>query len=108
VTVRLLGIYDATGSDNVTDSISSESPVNICVLDGSWIDWPNVPDVDADHRVIHETISPFVPAHDDQVCVSDETIDPPDADAQVIASRVVTDETLDVPADPGSPVCNWT
>ncbi len=53
------------------------------------------------------TTSPFVPAqfaHAGNVAVI--AFDPADAADQVIAGRVVTDDTFDVPFGPGSPVCN--
>jgi hypothetical protein len=70
---------------------------------------PNVPDVDADQNEISVSVSGDVPAQFDQAgAVPVDAIDPDDADAHVTAGRVVTDDTLDVPADPGAPVCSCT
>jgi hypothetical protein len=94
---------------SVIDMSASESPVSIVTGFVSCIEKPNVPDVDADQNEMSVMISPFVPAHVVQVgAVPVELIAPAAADAQETASRVVTDETLDVPADPGAPVCSCT
>jgi hypothetical protein len=67
------------------------------------------PALDASHTEMLVTISPFVPAQFDQDgSVAVMALDPADATDQVIAGRVVTDDTFDVPAAPGSPVCNCT
>jgi hypothetical protein len=87
----------------------SESPVCIVTLDESCMENPNVPDVDADQNEMSVSVSGDVPAQLDQAgAVPVEAIDPDDADAHVTAGRVVTLDTLDVPADPGAPVCSCT
>jgi hypothetical protein len=87
----------------------SESPVCMTTDDDSCMENPNVPDVDADQKEISVSVSGDVPAQFDQAgAVPVELIDPPDDAAHDTAGRVVTDETLDVPADPGAPVCSCT
>jgi hypothetical protein len=58
------------------------------------------------HTLMWVTTSPFVPAHDDHDGVLLLLIDPADAAENVTSGRVVTELALEVPADPGSPVCN--
>jgi hypothetical protein len=87
----------------------SESPVCMVTLDESCMENPNVPDVDADQKEISVSVSGDVPAQLVQAgAVPVDAIDPDDADAHVTPGRVVTDDTLDVPADPGAPVCSCT
>jgi hypothetical protein len=82
----------------------SVSPVAIVTLAVSCIDAPNVPDEDADHKVIQDTTSPFVPAQDGHAGSLLAETAALDGDPHVTDSRVVVLLVLDVPADPGSPV----
>jgi hypothetical protein len=87
----------------------SESPVCIVTDDESCMENPNVPAALADQNEMSVSVSGDVPAQFDQAgAVPVEAIDPADADAHDTAGRVVTDDTLDVPAAPGAPVCSWT
>jgi hypothetical protein len=65
---------------------------------------PNVPDEDADQKLMYVSVSGLVPAQDDHSGSLLIDTSPPETDPQVTDSRVVTDETFDVPAEPGSPV----
>jgi hypothetical protein len=65
------------------------------------------PDDEASQPLTAVCVSPFVPAqlaHLGRVPFA-LTLDP-DALAQVVAFLVVTDDTLDVPAAPGAPLCS--
>lgn len=91
----------------VTDDSDRLSPVFITTEALSVIAPPKVPDVLADHSEIAVTVSPFVPAHDVQLgSVPFADLLAPDALAHVTAFRVVVDDTFDVPAEPGAPVCS--
>ena len=73
----------------------------------SAIDRPNVPLLLADQNEMSVTTSPLLPAHDVHSGSLLAAISPADAEPHVTASRVVTLDTSDVPALPGSPVCSW-
>jgi hypothetical protein len=85
------------------------SPVCIVTDDDSCMENPNVPAALADQNEMSVSVSGDVPAQFDQAgAVPVDAIDPADADAHDTAGRVVTLDTLDVPAAPGAPVCSWT
>jgi hypothetical protein len=86
----------------------SESPVCMITDEASCIDNPNVPDVAADQNDMSVSVSGLVPPHDVHSGSSLALMLPADADPHVTASRVVVEETLLVPAEPGAPVCSWT
>jgi hypothetical protein len=87
----------------------SESPVCMTTLEESCMENPNVPELEADQKEISVSVSGDVPAQLVQAgAVPVEAIDPPDDAAHVTAGRVVTLDTLDVPAAPGAPVCSCT
>src|SRR5258708_823620 len=67
------------------------------------------PELDASQTEMLVTTSPLVPAQFDHAGnVAAMATAPAEAAAHVIAGRVVTDDTLLVPAAPGSPVCSCT
>src|SRR5260370_35402551 len=67
------------------------------------------PERDASQTEMLVTTSPLVPAQFDHAGnVAAIAFAPADAAAHVIPGRVVTDDTFDVPAAPGSPVCSCT
>jgi hypothetical protein len=72
------------------------------------MDMSNVPLVEAVQNEMSVSTSPFVPAQLVHAGVFDAEIDPADADPHVTDCRVVTLDTFDVPAEPGSPVCSCT
>jgi hypothetical protein len=87
----------------------SESPVCIVTELDRAMENPNVPDELADQNEMSVSVSGDVPAQADHAgAVPFVTTEPDDADAQVAAGRVVTDDTFAVPADPGAPVCSCT
>jgi hypothetical protein len=102
--------YAAIGVNVIDiDDKVAVSPVLIVFDKVSSTENRKFPADDASQTLMLVTISPFVPAqfdHAGKVVVI--AFDPADAADQVIAGRVVTDETFDVPAAPGSPVCNCT
>lgn len=86
----------------------SESPVFMTTLDDNCMLMPNVPDVLADQNEMSVSVSGLVPAHDVHCGVFDALTDPDAGEPHVTASRVVTDDWLEVPAVPGSPVWSAT
>jgi hypothetical protein len=94
-------VSDAAVSCNV-------APVGIVTDDPNVALNRKFPDVLASKNETPVTTSRFVPAHDDQAGTFDNDNTPLDAAENVAAGRVVTDETLFVPAAPGAPVCNCT
>jgi hypothetical protein len=77
--------------------------------DDSCMENPNVPEDDADQNEMSVSVSGDVPAQFVQAgAVPVDDCDPADAAAHDTAGRVVTLDTLDVPAAPGAPVCSWT
>jgi len=86
----------------------SVSPV-FTVLDAvSAMENRKLPALDASHSEMCVTTSPFVPAHVAHDGVLFCEITPPEAAANVIDGRVVTDDTDVVPAVPGFAVCSCT
>jgi hypothetical protein len=86
----------------------SESPVSMTTLAESCIDMLKVPPLEAVQNEMSVSTSPLVPAHELHPGWLLAETDPPEAEPQVTASRVVTDDTFAVPAVPGSPVCSCT
>ncbi len=82
----------------------SESPVFMVTDEDSWMLMLNVPAVTAFQNEMSVSTSPLVPAQDVHAGMLLELTLPPDGAFQVTFSRVVTDDTLPVPAVPGSPV----
>ena len=83
----------------------SWEPLMIAWLDDSAKLCRNVPALDAVHSDTCEIVSEETPVK----ALSEATvIDPPDGAFHVIALRVVTAATFDVPAAPGSPTCSCT
>jgi hypothetical protein len=83
------------------------SPVFIVTLLDNTIDMLNVPTDAAVQKLMSVSTSGLVPAqfvHAGWLLAL--TLAPDDA-FQVTAGRVVTDDTLAVPAAPGAPVCSW-
>jgi hypothetical protein len=67
-----------------------------------------LPAAAASQTEIAVTTSPLVPAHEVHDGDEDEFRTPVEAVVNVIAMRVVTDDTLPAPAAPGAPVCRRT
>ena len=101
---RLVG-QDAGVTVNVQEVRFSVSP-SLTVFDAvSDAVHRQLPAVEASQHEMSEIVS--VPAdHDDHDGVLDSEMTPDDAAPNVAACRVVSADAFDVPAAPGSPVCN--
>jgi len=93
---------------NVKDVRFSVSPVLIVFEAVKVAENRKFPALVASHAEICETTSPFVPAQLAQLGVFDMALDPADAADHDTVGLVVTDDAFAVPAEPGSPVCNFT
>jgi hypothetical protein len=96
--------YEAVGILTVIEVSVSESPVFMVTLDESCIDMLNVPVVAWVQNEMSVSVSGDVPAHDVHSGSLDAEMEPAEALPHVTASRVVTDDTAVVPAEPGSAV----
>jgi hypothetical protein len=101
--------YAASGATLIEpDDHVKVSPVVTVFATANASEVRNVPAALADHNEKWLIVSGEVPAHDaHDGNVAANAHDPADAAENVVAGRVVTDDTAVVPAAPGSAVCNW-